>query len=123
MLKAMKFSELTQALSARVLSSDCSFDGVSIDSRAIKPGQLFVALYLVSVLPFGFFTTVKVKLAPSYGYLEVLQNTLPIVVKLPTTPQRRLGSDLPVLLQSYYSLSPASLLPHSLSSTYQAHGN
>ncbi len=44
MLNAMKFSELTQALSARVLSSDCSFDGVSIDSRNIKPGQLFVAL-------------------------------------------------------------------------------
>lgn len=44
MLKAMKFSELTQALSARVLSSDCSFDGVSIDSRNITPGQLFVAL-------------------------------------------------------------------------------
>ena len=44
MLKPMKFSELTQALSARVLSSDCSFDGVSIDSRNIKPGQLFVAL-------------------------------------------------------------------------------
>src|SRR5471032_2024414 len=44
MLKAMTFSELTQALSARVLSSDCSFDGVSIDSRNIKPGQLFVAL-------------------------------------------------------------------------------
>lgn len=44
MLKAMTFSELTQALSARVLSGDCSFDGVSIDSRNIKPGQLFVAL-------------------------------------------------------------------------------
>ena len=44
MLKAMKFSELTQALSARMLSGDCSFNGVSIDSRAIKPGQLFVAL-------------------------------------------------------------------------------
>ncbi|WP_339468517.1 UDP-N-acetylmuramoyl-tripeptide--D-alanyl-D-alanine ligase [Pseudomonas sp. EL_65y_Pfl1_R83] len=44
MLKAMTFSELAQALSARVLSGDCSFDGVSIDSRAITPGQLFVAL-------------------------------------------------------------------------------
>ena len=44
MLKAIKFSELTQALSARILSGDCSFNGVSIDSRAIKPGQLFVAL-------------------------------------------------------------------------------
>lgn len=44
MLKTMKFSELTQPLSGRVLSGDCSFNGVSIDSRAIKPGQLFVAL-------------------------------------------------------------------------------
>ena len=44
MLKAMQFSELAQALSGRVLSSDCSFYGVSIDSRAIQPGQLFVAL-------------------------------------------------------------------------------
>ncbi|WP_348748767.1 UDP-N-acetylmuramoyl-tripeptide--D-alanyl-D-alanine ligase [Pseudomonas rhodesiae] len=44
MLKPMRFSELTQALSGRMLSSDCRFDGVSIDSRAIQPGQLFVAL-------------------------------------------------------------------------------
>ncbi|QAX81913.1 UDP-N-acetylmuramoyl-tripeptide--D-alanyl-D-alanine ligase [Candidatus Pseudomonas adelgestsugas] len=44
MLKAMRFNELTQTLSARILSNDCSFDGVSIDSRNIKPGQLFVAL-------------------------------------------------------------------------------
>lgn len=44
MLKAMTFSELAQALSARVLSSDCTFTGVSIDSRNIQPGQLFVAL-------------------------------------------------------------------------------
>ena len=44
MLKPMRFSELPQALSARLLSGDCRFDGVSIDSRAIQPGQLFVAL-------------------------------------------------------------------------------
>lgn len=44
MLKVMQFSELTQALSARVVSSDCTFNGVSIDSRNIQPGQLFVAL-------------------------------------------------------------------------------
>lgn len=44
MLEAMKFSQLTEVLAARLLSGDCSFDGVSIDSRAIKPGQLFVAL-------------------------------------------------------------------------------
>ena len=39
MLKAMTFSELAQALSARVLSSDCTFNGVSIDSRNIQPGN------------------------------------------------------------------------------------
>ncbi|AZF14482.1 UDP-N-acetylmuramoyl-tripeptide--D-alanyl-D-alanine ligase [Pseudomonas sp. R3-18-08] len=44
MLKPMTFSELAQALSARVLSGDCTFDGVSIDSRNIQPGQLFIAL-------------------------------------------------------------------------------
>ncbi len=44
MLKAMTFSELAQALAARMVSTDCRFDGVSIDSRNIKPGQLFVAL-------------------------------------------------------------------------------
>ncbi|WP_025109290.1 UDP-N-acetylmuramoyl-tripeptide--D-alanyl-D-alanine ligase [Pseudomonas sp. H1h] len=44
MLKALKLSELTNVLDARLISSDASFDGVSIDSRAIKPGQLFIAL-------------------------------------------------------------------------------
>ncbi len=44
MLKALKLSELTAALNARLVSADASFDGVSIDSRAIKPGQLFIAL-------------------------------------------------------------------------------
>jgi len=44
MLKALKLSELTVALNGRLLSADASFNGVSIDSRAIKPGQLFIAL-------------------------------------------------------------------------------
>ena len=44
MLKALKLSELTGALNARLIAADASFDGVSIDSRAIKPGQLFIAL-------------------------------------------------------------------------------
>ena len=44
MLKALKLSELTNALDARLISADASFDGVSIDSRAIQPGQLFIAL-------------------------------------------------------------------------------
>lgn len=44
MLKAWKLSGLTNALNARLIAADASFDGVSIDSRAIAPGQLFVAL-------------------------------------------------------------------------------
>lgn len=44
MLKALKLSELTVALNGRLLGADASFNGVSIDSRAIKPGQLFIAL-------------------------------------------------------------------------------
>ena len=44
MLKALKLSELTNALNARLIAADATFNGVSIDSRAITPGQLFVAL-------------------------------------------------------------------------------
>lgn len=44
MLKALTLSALTNALEARVIGTDASFDGVSIDSRAIQPGQLFIAL-------------------------------------------------------------------------------
>ncbi|EPN03672.1 UDP-N-acetylmuramoyl-tripeptide--D-alanyl-D-alanine ligase, partial [Pseudomonas syringae pv. actinidiae ICMP 19070] len=44
MIKPMTFSELTVPLDARLVGGDCSFDGVSTDSRGIVPGQLFVAL-------------------------------------------------------------------------------
>ncbi|VVM93163.1 UDP-N-acetylmuramoyl-tripeptide--D-alanyl-D-alanine ligase [Pseudomonas fluorescens] len=44
MLKALKLSELTGALNGQLLMADATFDGVSIDSRAIEPGQLFIAL-------------------------------------------------------------------------------
>ncbi|QXI21910.1 UDP-N-acetylmuramoyl-tripeptide--D-alanyl-D-alanine ligase [Pseudomonas iranensis] len=44
MLKALTLSELTNALEARLIGADASFDGVSIDSRAIQAGQLFIAL-------------------------------------------------------------------------------
>ncbi|PHN17706.1 UDP-N-acetylmuramoyl-tripeptide--D-alanyl-D-alanine ligase [Pseudomonas sp. ICMP 561] len=44
MLKPLSLSELTIVLDARLVGDDRTFDGVSIDSRAIKPGQLFVAL-------------------------------------------------------------------------------
>ncbi|WP_296256555.1 MULTISPECIES: UDP-N-acetylmuramoyl-tripeptide--D-alanyl-D-alanine ligase [unclassified Pseudomonas] len=44
MLKPLSFSELLMPLDARRVGGDARFDGVSIDSRIIDPGQLFVAL-------------------------------------------------------------------------------
>ena len=44
MLKPLTFSQLIAPLAARQVNADCSFTGVSIDSRAIVPGQLFIAL-------------------------------------------------------------------------------
>lgn len=43
MLKPLSFNELVVPLNARQVG-ECAFDGVSIDSRAIVPGQLFIAL-------------------------------------------------------------------------------
>jgi UDP-N-acetylmuramoyl-tripeptide--D-alanyl-D-alanine ligase len=44
MLEAMKLSQLADALQGRLHGADARFDSVSIDSRAIVPGSLFVAL-------------------------------------------------------------------------------
>jgi UDP-N-acetylmuramoyl-tripeptide--D-alanyl-D-alanine ligase len=44
MLKALRLSEVAGSLSARVIGADVAFSAVSSDSRAIQPGQLFVAL-------------------------------------------------------------------------------
>ncbi|MDM8193774.1 UDP-N-acetylmuramoyl-tripeptide--D-alanyl-D-alanine ligase [Pseudomonas koreensis] len=44
MLKALALSELINVLDAQLIGDDASFNGVSIDSRAIQPGQLFIAL-------------------------------------------------------------------------------
>lgn len=44
MHKPLSLSQLTAALQARLVGSDVSFDGVSIDSRSVGAGQLFVAL-------------------------------------------------------------------------------
>ncbi len=44
MLKPLSFSALLLPLDARRVGEDASFSSVSIDSRAINPGQLFVAL-------------------------------------------------------------------------------
>jgi UDP-N-acetylmuramoyl-tripeptide--D-alanyl-D-alanine ligase len=44
MLKPLALSEVLLPLNGRLQGGDCHFDGVSIDSRAIVAGQLFVAL-------------------------------------------------------------------------------
>jgi UDP-N-acetylmuramoyl-tripeptide--D-alanyl-D-alanine ligase len=44
MLKALRLSEISAPLDARLIGEDCAFDAVSTDSRAIKPGELFIAL-------------------------------------------------------------------------------
>jgi UDP-N-acetylmuramoyl-tripeptide--D-alanyl-D-alanine ligase len=44
MLEAMRLTDLTEPLSAKLINADAVFSSVSTDSRAIEPGQLFVAL-------------------------------------------------------------------------------
>ena len=44
MLKPLLLSEVAATLNGRVVGADASFSGVSIDSRAIGQGQLFIAL-------------------------------------------------------------------------------
>ncbi|KIY40069.1 UDP-N-acetylmuramoyl-tripeptide--D-alanyl-D-alanine ligase [Pseudomonas sp. 10-1B] len=44
MLKPMALSQLSTALNGRQIGADASFSGVSIDSRSVSAGQLFVAL-------------------------------------------------------------------------------
>ena len=44
MLKPLLLSEVAQALGGRLVAADSRFNGVSIDSRAITKGQLFIAL-------------------------------------------------------------------------------
>ncbi|MBF8755017.1 UDP-N-acetylmuramoyl-tripeptide--D-alanyl-D-alanine ligase [Pseudomonas guariconensis] len=44
MLKPMTLSQLTAPLAGRQVGADASFSGVSIDSRTVGAGQLFVAL-------------------------------------------------------------------------------
>ncbi len=44
MLEAMRLSDLVEPLSAKLMNADVAFSSVSTDSRAIEPGQLFVAL-------------------------------------------------------------------------------
>ncbi|UTW06805.1 UDP-N-acetylmuramoyl-tripeptide--D-alanyl-D-alanine ligase [Pseudomonas benzenivorans] len=44
MLKALRLSDVAGPLQGRLVGADCAFDAVSSDSRAIRPGQLFIAL-------------------------------------------------------------------------------
>ena len=44
MLKPLLLSEVATVLQGRLVEADCRFSGVSIDSRAITKGQLFIAL-------------------------------------------------------------------------------
>lgn len=44
MLEPLSLSHVSQPLGGRLVGEDCSFTGVTIDSRAVLPGQLFVAL-------------------------------------------------------------------------------
>ena len=44
MLKPLLLSEVAEALGGRLIAADSRFNGVSIDSRAISKGQLFIAL-------------------------------------------------------------------------------
>ena len=40
----MQLSHLTQLLDGRLCGIDACFSGVSIDTRTLKPGELFIAL-------------------------------------------------------------------------------
>lgn len=44
MFKALRLSEVVNALNGCLVGADATFNAVSTDSRAIQPGQLFVAL-------------------------------------------------------------------------------
>ncbi len=44
MLEAMRLTDLVEPLSARLVGDDAVFGAVGTDSRAIRPGELFVAL-------------------------------------------------------------------------------
>ncbi len=44
MLKPLSLNEVAGALQGRVVGADVTFAAVSTDSRAIEPGQLFIAL-------------------------------------------------------------------------------
>ena len=50
MLKPLSLSQLTTALSGRQIGADAMFTGVSIDSRSVGAGQLFVALAGLSMV-------------------------------------------------------------------------
>ena len=44
MVNSMQLSQIAKSLEAQLIGSDASFDSVSIDTRTLKPNQLYVAL-------------------------------------------------------------------------------
>ena len=44
MMRVLTLGELEAPLQAQRVGADCEFSGVNTDSRALRPGELFVAL-------------------------------------------------------------------------------
>ena len=81
MLKALHLSELLLPLDAQLCGADVAFDGVSIDSRSVTAGQLFVALsgpnfdghdYLAEVASKGAVAALVERAVPSVNLPQLL---------------------------------------------------
>ena len=46
----MSLTELATAIDAKLIGAETAFDGVSTDSRALRAGQLFIALREITSL-------------------------------------------------------------------------
>ncbi|ALI02381.1 UDP-N-acetylmuramoyl-tripeptide--D-alanyl-D-alanine ligase [Pseudomonas sp. FW306-02-F02-AA] len=107
MLKALKLSEVAGPLAGRLLTADSSFDGVSIDSRAIKPGQLFVALAGPRFDGHDYLNDVAAKGAvAALVEREVTNSTLP---QLLVTDTRQALGELGALNRAAYSNPVAAI--------------
>ncbi|MGE8101711.1 UDP-N-acetylmuramoyl-tripeptide--D-alanyl-D-alanine ligase [Pseudomonas fluorescens] len=107
MLKALKLSEVAGPLAGRLLTTDSSFDGVSIDSRAIKPGQLFVALTGPRFDGHDYLNDVAAKGAvAALVEREVTNSTLP---QLLVTDTRQALGELGALNRAAYSNPVAAI--------------
>lgn len=81
MLKALRLSEVANALGARVIGADVAFAAVNTDSRRIEAGQLFVALvgpnfdghnYLADVAAKGAVAALVQREVPGAGLPQLL---------------------------------------------------